>query len=73
MATSRESELRELYAKRGFGKGLNIAACEVVTKFEDSPVRHRFVLRDQSSPNSVNVFPLVFQKNEAGWFLVRGA
>ncbi len=73
LATSRESELRELYAKRGFGGGLNVGACEVVIKFEDSPLQHRFVLQDQSRQNAVNVFPLVFQKNAAGWFLVRGS
>lgn len=72
-AVARKTELCDLYCKRGLKGGLNIAACEVVTKFENSPVQHTFVLRDESVKNAVNSFSLAFHKNANGWFLVRSA
>lgn len=72
-AQVRKRELRDLYARHGFNRGLNVGSCHVVTKFENSPVQHSFVLRDESHKNSVNVFTLAFHKSEGGWFLVRSA
>ncbi len=73
LAAAREAEYRSLLATRGFGKGLDVANCTVVSKLENTPTQHTFVLRGASAPNAVNIFPLAFSLTSQGWRLVRSA
>ncbi|MDB5871971.1 MAG: hypothetical protein JWQ07_1413 [Ramlibacter sp.] len=75
VARAREEELRALLADRGFNGGLDVAASEVVTKFQNSLTHHRFILREETMSQgslSVNTYAMDFHKTEKGWFYVRG-